>query len=177
MLTYDALNRLAQGAGFTKTAPLSVRKLSLLDEVRQMCESCNAYGTRWSCPPGCGTLPECRERVAGYTLGLLVQTVGQLEDALDGEGMMAAEATHKQSFEILHRQILPLYPRLLALGTGGCRLCEHCTYPDAPCRFPERMTPSMEAYGILVLQACKDSGLPYYYGPGTISYTGCFLLE
>ena len=66
---------------------------------------------------------------------------------------------------------------LLALGAGSCTRCKQCSYPDAPCRFPERMTSSMEACGMLVLQVCKDNGLTYYYGPNTIAYTSCFLLK
>ena len=35
----------------------------------------------------------------------------------------------------------------------------------------------MEAYGMLVLEVCKDNHLGYYYGPNTIAYTGCFLVD
>jgi predicted metal-binding protein len=66
---------------------------------------------------------------------------------------------------------------MLSLGSGGCRRCKKCTYPDAPCRFPEKKFASMEAYGMLVTQVCQDNGLDYYYGKGTITYTSCFLLE
>jgi hypothetical protein len=35
----------------------------------------------------------------------------------------------------------------------------------------------MEAYGLLVTQICTDNGMKYYYGPDTLAYTSCFLLE
>ena len=35
----------------------------------------------------------------------------------------------------------------------------------------------MEAYGLVVSQVCQDSGLPYYYGPRTITYTACVLVD
>ena len=35
----------------------------------------------------------------------------------------------------------------------------------------------MEAYGLVVSQVCQDSGLPYYYGPQTITYTACVLID
>ena len=65
---------------------------------------------------------------------------------------------------------------VLALGAGCCTQCGECTYPHAPCRFPEKMISSMEAFGILVLEVCQANGLPYYYGSDKIAYTSCFLL-
>jgi predicted metal-binding protein len=55
--------------------------------------------------------------------------------------------------------------------------CKTCTYPDAPCRFPEKMSASMEALGMVVSDVCKDNKLPYYYGAGTLTFVGCVLLE
>ena len=66
---------------------------------------------------------------------------------------------------------------MLALGAGCCTQCAVCSYPDSPCRFPEKMVSSMEAYGMLVLEVCQKNGMAYYYGPNTIAYTSCFLLE
>ena len=76
----------------------------------------------------------------------------------------------------MHEALRPLYPKLLPLGAGCCTRCKDCTYPDAPCRFPEKMVSSMEAYGMLVLEICKANGLSYYYGADTMTYTSCFLL-
>ena len=30
---------------------------------------------------------------------------------------------------------------------------------------------------MIVSDVCKNNGLKYYYGPGTLTYTGCVLLE
>lgn len=179
MIDYEALRQQGQQAGFTYVAPLEVSTIQLLPEVRDMCatNSCGAYGKKWSCPPGCGTLEECRARLQGYTAGILVQTVGTLEDEMDYEGMQDASQRHKAAFDAFYAQLRPQFPGMLALGTGGCTQCKTCTYPDQPCRFPEKMVSSMEAYGMLVSQVCKDNNLPYYYGKCTIAYTACFLLE
>ena len=40
---------------------------------------------------------------------------------------------------------------------------------------PDKRISSMEAYGMLVMQVCKDSGVGYYYGPDHLAYTSCFL--
>ena len=37
--------------------------------------------------------------------------------------------------------------------------------------------PSMEAYGLMVADVCALAGLKYYYGPNSISYTSCILIN
>ena len=177
MLNYEELAAQGKAAGFTHVVPLDISTIQLMPEVRDMCatNSCGAYGQKWSCPPGCGTLEECRQRLQGYTEGILVQTVGELEDEMDYESMQETGQRHKEAFERFYAQLRPQYPDMLAVGTGGCTQCKTCTYPDQPCRFPEKAISSMEAYGLLVNQVCTDSGLQYNYGPNTIAYTGCFL--
>ena len=179
MLNMEQLTALATEAGFTHTGPLDAGTIVLREEVRDMCaaNTCQSYGKKWSCPPACGELPELREQIARYHSGILVQTVGEVEDSLDFEGIMEAETAHKQHFSALHERLLETWPDLLALGAGTCTRCKTCTYPDAPCRFPDRRVSSMEAYGMVVMDTCKANGMGYYYGPQSIAYTSCFLLE
>lgn len=176
-MDYSIVERMAKDAGFTYTAPLDPNTLNLKQEVRNMCEAntCGQYGKRWSCPPGCGSLDDCAKRVAHFTRGILVQTVGELEDELDGEGMIETEHQHKENFLKMNKLLRNDNADVLALGSGCCTICKTCTYPDEPCRFPDRQISSMEAYGLVVLEVCKANNLPYYYGKCTISYTGCFL--
>ena len=178
-MTTQELCALAQKIGFEHCGPLDPGTIELKPEVRQMCASgkCAMYDKRWSCPPGCGTLEECRELLSGYTHGILVQSVGELEDSFDIEAMMETEATHKERFFALRKALLDAGAVALAAGAGCCTICKKCTYPDAPCRFPEQKISSMEALGMLVVEVCKANDLGYNYGPNTIAYTSCFLLK
>ena len=178
-MDYAELEKAAGKIGFTHIAPLDPSTIVLKEEVRMMCEAntCGRYNKCWSCPPGCGSLEEFAEQIKGYQHGILVQTVGEIEDSMDFEAMMDAEALHKRHFLQMNEFLRGKYPKTLAIGTGSCTQCKECTYPDAPCRFPDRRVSSMEAYGMLVLEVCKDNHLGYYYGPNTIAYTGCFLVE
>ena len=171
------LIQLALDAGFTHAAVMDAAKIQPLPEVRDMCavNTCHRYGACWSCPPACGTLEECKERLSQYRSGLVVQVVGELEDSFDVEGLQELEKRQKEAFSKLLPQLREKMDHLLPLGTGSCTICKECTYPDAPCRFPEKAVSSMEAYGLLVNQVCTDSGLRYNYGPNTMAYTGCFL--
>jgi predicted metal-binding protein len=178
-MNYEELIKLGKQTGFTHVAQLNPATIELKPEVRQMCESnsCGMYGKSWSCPPACGTLDEYRTCILEYKEGILVQTVGELEDEFDGEGMKETEQQHKKYFYALYEKLREQFSHVLALGAGCCQQCNTCTYPDSPCRFPERKVSSMEACGMLVLQVCKDNHMEYYYGSNTIAYTSCFLLK
>lgn len=177
-MNYEQLSKLAEKVGFSAWVPLDVSTIELKQEVRDMCavNSCGQYGKRWSCPPGCGTLEECAERIQGCTHGILVQTYGEIEDGFDFEAMMEIESDHKKHFTQMYALLGQQGEKVLAIGAGCCTQCAKCSYPDEPCRFPEKMVSSMEAYGMLVLEICKANGLTYYYGPEKMAYTSCFLL-
>lgn len=179
MMDFEKLRAMADKAGFSHVSPMDVTIVDLKQQVRDMCatNSCGRYGHNWACPPACGELDALRTEVGRYRKGILVQTVGEVEDSFDFEGMMEAEAAHREHFMAMHDLLMGEYPNMLALNAGTCSRCQQCTYPDAPCRFPDKRFSSMEAYGMLVMEVCKQNGMEYYYGPNAIAYTGCFLLE
>ena len=179
MLDLEKLEQMGKDCGFTYVYPMKADTVKLMQDVRDMCaaNTCGMYGKNWCCPPGVGELDACRERLSKYQNGILVQTVGQLEDELDAETMMETESSHKKNMDRMHELLLKEYPGLLALGAGTCTRCKKCTYPDQPCRFPDNTFASMEAFGMLVTQVCQANNAPYYYGPCTLAYTGCFILE
>ena len=91
--------------------------------------------------------------------------------------MMEIEADHKEHFSEMQEALRDAGIPVLAIGAGCCTVCGKCTYPDEPCRFPDKMVASMEAYGMVVLEVCKANGLTYYYGADKMAYTSCFLLK
>jgi len=173
-MTFEQLAQTAKEAGFETAVPLDPATLHPLQEVRAMCaeDRCGRYGKSWSCPPACGSLEDCTRDLEHAVGGILVQTVGDVEDSFDFEGMVELEALHKSRFNAL---VLALEGPVLALGAGSCTICAACAYPDAPCRFPQKRISSMEAYGLLVAEVCKANGLAYYYGKDKIAYTSCIL--
>ena len=64
-----------------------------------------------------------------------------------------------------------MYPDMMGMGTGTCTRCKTCTYPDAPCRFPDELVSSMEACGLVVSEVCTANGVPYNHGKDTICST------
>jgi predicted metal-binding protein len=169
----------ALDTGFSQAGELNVSALVFMPEVREMCRAdrCRQYGKNWCCPPGCGSIEQAAERASKYSYGIIVQTIGKMEDDFDYETIQAASEKHKRSFAALVERLRAQYGDILPMGAGTCALCETCTYPDAPCRFPDQSISSMEAYGLWVSKVCELSGVPYNNGKQTITYTSCYLLK
>ena len=178
MISYNDLAETANECGFTHYAQLDISTLEFMQEIRDMCnpEKCRSYNNSWSCPPACASLDEMRERVKNYTRGILVQTVGDLEDSMDWDNIMETGVRHKENFGKMREVLSKKHPSLMAMGAGECKLCETCTYPGDPCRYPDKMEVSMEACGLYVSKVCKDNNLEYNYGQEKIAFTSCFLI-
>ena len=175
----DDFIKTALDAGFDAAGKLDCSTITLYPDVRAACElnKCGRYGKSWSCPPACGSLEDCEARLRKYSGGLIVQTVGKLEDDFDGEGMMEAARRHSQNLRTLTERLWVDFPDMLAMGAGSCSYCDTCTYPGAPCRNPRGAVAPMEAFGMMVHEICRLNGMEYYRGKRTISFTGCFLID
>lgn len=177
----SAVLDVAKRVRFECWGSLPAHHLKVNPEVRAMCatDHCHSYGKNWSCPPACGTLEDYAETFGTFATCVIVQTVFALEDEFDIEGMQEAECLHKHRFDRFvgetNRVLGQTAPPPLALGAGTCTRCPQCSYPDQPCRFPDRAQVSMEAAGLLVSATCEAAHIPYYHGENTISYTSCLL--
>ncbi len=167
------------GRIFDTAAVIDIYKLVVRDEVREMCESgrCGSYGRNWGCPPGCGSVDQCRQRAEKYKKGIVVQTIGSLEDSFDYEGMEKTAEKHHKRMTFVREKLESEFADILPLGAGPCRVCEKCSCPDKPCCLPQKRLSSMEAYGLMVSEVCIESGLQYTNGENTVTYTGCFLIK
>ena len=150
------------------------QKLTFSAAVREACESnmCGRYGKCWTCPPGAGDWQKLRDHYMEYSHAFVYTTCHELEDSFDFEGMTSASKAHSELddafFDYLSENIDE--PHELA-GAGSCSLCgDACTYPDAPCRHPDRARRSMEACGMEVTTLAKDCGIHYMNGENTVTY-------
>lgn len=162
--------------GFSKAVPLDIDTLQPRQDVRDMCaaDKCGAYGKNWTCPPYCGTLDECSDKLQQYSYGILLQTIGSTEKTIDTRAYRRTETQHMEQFHQLCEELRKVYPDALCLGSGGCRICSKCAFPEN-CRFPEKAYASMEGYGLFVADICRRNELSYHYGERTIAYTACIL--
>ena len=171
----EALNSAAE-LGIYECGFLAASEIDVSPEVRRLCEqnACGAYGKSWACPPGVGTLEECLKRMRAFTTVFHFSTRHELEDSYDFEGMMAG----KQAHEAIVPRVRAFFRErlgdgIMLLSTEGCRRCKTCTYPDAPCRFPADLHPSIESYGVQVNELSKKTGVKYHNGKNTVTYHSC----
>ncbi len=159
------------GLGLTGFGYLPVSEIQFAQDVRTMCENnqCGCYGTTWACPPGVGTLEECIARCQAYNDAFVFATKYTIEDSFDFEGMMEGG----RQFKDICTKVQELLEKpFLILGSESCQRCGTCTYPDAPCRFPDTIVGTAEGYGIWVTELAKSTGIPYNGGPNTVTYFG-----
>lgn len=166
----------AKKLGFDVAVELDAQQLVAREDVRAMCveDKCGAYNKNWTCPPAIGSVEKCQQQMRRYKRGILLQTVGHMQKAVDSKCYRVTEQRHMKNFYALAEAIRKVHPDALCLGAGGCRICKQCAYPE-PCRFPDKAVSSMEGYGLFVTQVCRDAGIPYHHGDRTITYTACVL--
>lgn len=166
-LTTDVL----RSVGVTSFGVVAAASIEFSDEVRSYCEGnmCRNYGRSWACPPAVGSVDQCRARVRAFDSALVFASVYPLEDSFDFESMTAGHREFKKVCDRLHDLCAGEF---LLLSNEGCVRCAKCTYPDAPCRFPEKLFHSIEGYGIWVNRLAAAAGIPYVAGPNTVSYFG-----
>ena len=142
------------------------------EDVVNMCKSnqCGKYGTCWTCPPGVGELDVLESKIKSYENAAVFTYKQELEDCFDFEGMTEGQQKARAVLDEIISKLVSDEVQFMALGCEGCHICEKCTYPDAPCRFPERAVPSVEACGINVVELSRKAGIKYNNGAETVTY-------
>lgn len=167
------------GAG--RAAVVPVEQIPFEPEFRKLCASnaCGMYGRSWMCPPCVGPVEELIERARTYDRALVYQTVSELEDSYDFEGMMEAGKRMNQLTRKIRDELgEALGPDALHLGAGGCRVCPVCAkQEDQPCRFPDKAISSLEAYGMNISRLAELAGMKYINGQDTVTYFGAVLFR
>jgi len=178
MMTNDELMGLAIRCGAAKAAVIDVKDIVLSTTFRDICagNGCGKYGKCWMCPPHIGEIHALMDELRSFEKGLLYQTIYEIEDSFDIEGMGEASVKHAQVSQNVNDAVKPLLGRHRHLSCGGCHLCERCAIlDDQPCRFPDKALPPMEGYGIDVYQTVKPTALKYINGQNTVTYFGIVL--
>ena len=180
-LLFEMLAAAPLSLGAYKASVMETKDIVLDRAFRDMCASnaCGVYGKCWMCPPDVGDIEVLMQEVGQYDYALVYQTVTELEDSYDFEGMIEAK---KKSYPLAQglRKTFddPKFAKVLHLGAGGCGVCKVCAKRTSePCRYPERAMPSLEAYGINVSALAKSAGMKYINGQDTVTYFGAVLIS
>ena len=146
--------------------------LEFTDRVRFVCQQeCPMYGKTWACPPGVGSISECKGKCQSYVNCLMISTITEVCDISDITETLATRPPHEevtnQVRDLMRAQGIDPY----ILSTEACAICERCAYLDGkPCVHPEHMHPCVESHGINVLGLLDDLGLSFQYGENVVTW-------
>ena len=155
---------------------IQIKDIPFKEEVRHICRTeCPRYGKSWSCPPAVGTVEECRSRCEAYEGGFLFTTMTEVSDMENMEELLSTRKEHEELTRRIKDLFIKQHQELLVLSTESCALCEDCTWPDAPCRFPDTLYPSIESYCVEVNRLASTAGIHYINGENTVTYFGCIM--
>lgn len=166
--------------GASKAFVIDVDKIPFDENLRTYCEmnQCGNYGNNYACPPHVGKTKELITEAKSYKKALVYQTISKLTDSFDFEGMEEANRIHKEVSNMISDDIVSDYDRYLDLRAGKCNVCAECSIADnLPCRFPEKMRASLEAYCVDVSALAERCSMNYINGVNTVTYFGAFLLD
>jgi predicted metal-binding protein len=149
---------------------------------RDMCKQnvCGRYGKNYMCPPHNGEIEKLKEDALSYDSTVLIQTIHNIEDSFDFEGMTEGGEIHDKNTAVIKKYLEEnlKYDKMLILGAGGCKLCEKCGVLDnSPCKFPDKAISSVEGYCMNVADMTNSHGLKYINGENTVSYVSVFLIK
>ena len=158
---------------------LDTARVAVRDRARAVCRNeCPRYGSTWACPPAVGTLEECAAKIHAYDEALLFTTVAEVSDVLNMDETLATRAAHEEITEKVGEFWRKEGYEIFILSTESCDICEHCTYPEGkPCRFPERMHPCLESFGVVVSELAEEEQMEYLLGGNAILWFSMILLR
>ena len=176
---FQRMTDLALSLGAFRASVIPVESIETDAAFRDMCAAnvCGNYGRNWKCPPDAGDIHELIAELRTCSYAMVYQTVSELEDSFDFEGMIEAK---KKSYPISQKLRRVFADRgvdtVLHLGAGGCGVCETCSKRTGePCRHPDIAMPSLEAYGINVSKLASAASMKYINGQNTVTYFGAVL--
>ena len=166
---------LAREIGFDHVAMIRAGDVVTSPDLAASCnpQVCRKYGTTWTCPPGVGTYESILGDIASRDVGVLVQTVREGVDHYeDWDLMEEAHTLHNARLDRLADAMRAELDNVLEFSTGGCDVCGTCSYPDAPCKQPDRKRESLSAHGVAVSATCENAGIEYSFENGCVRFVG-----
>ena len=166
----------ALSLGFTEAVILNSLKIECEERLRAYCNQCPNHGNNWVCPPGCGSLEECAAKAGKFNKGVLLRSVSNLTPPAEKETYAKLNREHNFRLKKFIENYGKAWTDKLVLTTGGCVLCDKCTYPQ-PCVKPDTRMNSLSAYGIDVGKLCEKANLEYSFRPDKVYYTALVLIN
>ena len=101
----------------------------------------------------------------------MIATIVEVNDITDIDETLATRPEHEE----ITNQVRDLFraqgTEPYVLSTEACAECDRCAWLDGmPCRYPDRMHPCIESYGINVIPVLEENGLEFQYGGNIVTW-------
>lgn len=147
-------------------------ELDFSEKVRSICKNeCERYGKSWSCPPGVGSVEECKKKCLSFQHVLLYTTQAEVSDSSIFSEALASRASHEEITRDMLQEMKAAGISCFALSGDSCQICRECAYPDA-CRHPDIAIPCIESYGILIVNLTEKYQIDFYTDMHTVTWFG-----
>ncbi len=145
--------------------PLTAFRQKYQDREKYMayCRECPRYNTVWSCPPLAFDVDAylehftwvnvlCAKIILSSSVIAEADTPEKIK-AVGWEILIAVKLDMEEKLRRLEKHI----PGSVSLSSGGCNLCKVCSRKDGqPCRQPNKMRYSLDAFGFDLTAITKD---------------------
>ena len=114
------------------------KELEFSDRIRWICEhECPMCGRTWACPPGVGTVQQCKDKVLSHENCLMIATIVEVNDITDINETLATRPEHEE----ISRGLIPMCcPRKPAPSVSIVR-----TWTASPAAIRTGCTPAWKA--------------------------------
>jgi predicted metal-binding protein len=142
----------ASGADTVKL--IDTTKVEVGNWVRLKCQfGCDAYGTRFTCPPYSPTPDYTRQMLSEYRVALFFTykhpAVKERKERRSIRKILA---------QLERKMFLDGYYKAFAMGAGPCNLCPKCDITKG-CQHTEQARPSLESCGIDVYKTAENASI------------------
>ena len=148
------------------------KELEFSDRIRWICEhECPMYGKSWACPPGVGSVGECKGKCLKFENCLMISTITEVADITDINETLATRPNHEKVTNQVRDLMRELGVNPYILSTEACAICQRCAILDGlPCRLPGKMHPCVESHGINVVPMMESRGLEFQFGANVVTW-------
>ena len=150
---------------------IETSQLLFSENARYICKTeCPMYGKTWACPPAVGSVETCKAKCLEYDNALLITTIAEVNDITNMEEMLETRRDHEDITGEIAQIMRMDGDDVYVLSTEACSRCSECSYPDAPCRHPDKMFPCVESHGIIVTDIAEKCGISFFNGTNVVTW-------
>lgn len=168
----DSLNK--ECIVFVKDYDLKEHPIGCHQRILDICKEnkCGNYNKSWTCPPNAPPLSECQRQISSFGHLMIYKFSFPVKDIRDPGEVRGLLKRQQDIVREIRDEANAKGIRNLSLPGGSCLYCDKCTYPDAPCRYPDKALNSNDAYALDLASYIESVGLSFKRNDDEVIFFG-----